>query len=238
MAASGLCSRRAAEAMIKAGRVRLNGGRVELGTLVDPAKDVIVVDGERLMIPKKQEFVYIMLNKPRGYVTTSSDELGRKTVMDLLSGVNERIYPVGRLDRDSEGLLLLTNDGTFANQVTHPRHGVSKLYRATVRPQASEEQVAKLASGVTLDDGSRTMPAMVHVLAEGEGRSVLEISIKEGRNRQIRRMCEAVGLEVSRLRRNALGPLKLGMLKAGAWRMLTTAEVKALRSSALRTSKK
>lgn len=232
IAAQGLCSRRAAEAMIAAGRVLVNGRPVKLGDVMNPAKDLLSVDGETLRPRKKPHHVYIMLNKPRGYLTTASDERGRKTVMELLDGVEERVYPVGRLDLTSEGLLLLTNDGDFANRMTHPRHDVSKLYRATVRPRATEEQVARLASGVTLDDGERTRPASVRVAAEDEGRSVLEISIKEGKNRQVRRMCEAVGLSVARLRRSAVGPLKLGMLKSGQWRELTPAEVKALTASA------
>ncbi|MDL2295020.1 rRNA pseudouridine synthase [Ruminococcaceae bacterium OttesenSCG-928-D13] len=232
MAARGICSRRAAEVMIKAGRVKVNGHPVGLGDSMDPAKDMLSVDGQTIRPERRKTYRYLMLNKPRGYLTTASDERGRRTVMDLLDGVEDRVYPVGRLDMNSEGLLLLTNDGEFANQITHPSHKVSKLYRATVRPQATEEQIAKLAAGVTLDDGSRTQPARVRVVADGEGRSVLEIVVQEGKNRQIRRMCEAVGLDVARLRRNAVGPVKLGMLKSGQWRELTLAEVKALRASA------
>lgn len=236
MAARGLCSRRAAEVMIRAGRVRVNGHPVSIGDSMDP-KDDLSVDGETIRLDKRAEKLYLMLNKPRGYLTTAKDERGRKTVMELLEGVDERVYPVGRLDKDSEGLLLLTNDGDFANKITHPGSGVAKLYRATVRPRASEAQIEKLASGVTLDDGSRTMPASVRVVAEDEGRSVLEISIREGKNRQIRRMCQAVGLSVARLRRSAVGPLKLGMLKPGTWRELTPMEVRALKASAAKASK-
>lgn len=236
MAARGLCSRRAAEVMIRAGRVRVNGHPVSIGDSMDP-KDDLSVDGETIQLDKRAEKLYLMLNKPRGYLTTAKDERGRKTVMELLEGVDERVYPVGRLDKDSEGLLLLTNDGDFANKITHPGSGVAKLYRATVRPRASEAQIEKLASGVTLDDGSRTMPASVRVVAEDEGRSVLEISIREGKNRQIRRMCQAVGLSVARLRRSAVGPLKLGMLKPGTWRELTPMEVRALKGSAAKASK-
>lgn len=232
MAASGVCSRRAAEVMIKAGRVKVNGHAVKLGDSMDAGKDLISIDGETLRPRKKPEYVYIMLNKPRGYLSAAKDERHRKTVMELLEGVEQRVYPVGRLDKDSEGLLLFTNDGDFANLMMHPSGGIAKLYRASVRPMASEEQIAKLASGVTLDDGSRTMPAGVRVLEESDGRSVLEISIKEGKNRQIRRMCDAVKLDVIRLRRNAVGPVKMGMLKPGAWRELTPAEVKALKASA------
>lgn len=232
MAARGLCSRRAAEAIILEGRVKVNGRPVSLGDSMDPDRDVINVDGTSYYPEKKKKYRYILLYKPRGYLITAKDDRGRRTVMDLLGDVNERVYPVGRLDKDSEGLLLLTNDGEFANLITHPGAGVSKLYRTSVRPVASEEQIAQLASGVTLDDGSRTMPASVRVIGEEPNRSVLEISIKEGKNRQIRRMCEAVGLQVIRLRRTSVGPIKLGMQKPGTWRDLTLTEVKALRNSA------
>lgn len=232
MAENGVCSRRAAEVLIKAGRVKVNGHPVKLGDKIDAAKDILMVDNQRVMLQKKREHVYLMLYKPRGYVTTAKDELGRKTVMQLLTGVEERVYPVGRLDKDSEGLLLFTNDGDFANTMTHPRHGVSKLYRLTVRPRATEEQIARLASGVTLDDGSRTMPASVKVVAEEENRTVMEIAIKEGKNRQIRRMCEAVDLTVIRLKRNAMGSVKLGMLQPGEFRPLTSSEITNLKAAA------
>ncbi|MGD9559088.1 MAG: pseudouridine synthase [Oscillospiraceae bacterium] len=237
MAAAGLCSRRAAEAMISAGRVKVNGRPVGLGDSMDDAKDVLSVDGQTLRFDKKRRMLYIMLNKPRGYLTTAKDERGRRTVMELLQGVDERVYPVGRLDKDSEGLLLLTNDGDFANLMTHPGGGVSKLYRTTVRPRATEAQIAKLAGGVTLDDGSRTMPAAVRVVAEYPDRSVLELTLREGKNRQVRRMCDAVGLSVARLRRNGVGPMKLGMLKPGQWRELTPTEVNALRGSAAKAQR-
>ena len=238
MAARGLCSRRAAEMMIKAGRIKVNGHPVKLGDSMDADRDVLNVDGVAVRPQKRKQHLYIMLYKPRGYVTTAKDERGRKTVMELLDGIDERIYPIGRLDKDSEGLLLLTNDGDFANRMMHPGAGVAKLYRTTVRPRANESQLAKLASGVTLDDGSRTMQASVRVVGEDENRSVLEISIKEGKNRQIRRMCDAVGLTVARLRRSAVGPVKLGMLQPGQWRELTSAEVKALQGSADKAAKR
>ncbi len=230
-----MCSRRAAESMIAAGRIKVNGHPVKLGDSMDSAKDVLSVDGVTQQFKKRKELLYIMLNKPRGYITTSSDDRGRKTVMELLDEVDSRVYPVGRLDKDSEGLLFFTNDGEFANHITHPGRGVSKLYRTTVRPRASEAQIALLASGVTLDDGSRTMPASVRVTAEYDDRSVMEISIKEGKNRQIRRMCEAVGLSVVRLRRSSVGPIKLGMLKPGQWRELSTQEVRALKAAATKS---
>lgn len=230
MAQRGLCSRRQAEAYIKAGRVKLDGRPVGLGDKMDPAKGLLVVDGETLA-PEKGAEVYLMLNKPRGYLSTVRDDRGRRTVMELVADAPRRVYPVGRLDKDSEGLLLFTSDGAFANKITHPSNEVAKLYRCTVRPRATEEQVAHLASGVKLDDGDITRPATVRVAAENEDRSVLEIVLKEGKNRQVRRMCEAVGLEVARLKRSAIGPVRLGMLAPGKWRELTKQELTALRNS-------
>ena len=230
----GYCSRRAAEQIIREGRVKLNGHPVQLGDKMDIGRDVLSVDGERVMLVKKQEMYYILLHKPRGFVTTTSDELGRKTVMDLVTDLPVRVFPVGRLDKDSEGLLLLTNDGAFANLMMHPSHGVSKLYRVTVHPRATEEQVVQLSEGVVLDDGVKTMPAVVKVVTDEPERTVLEMTIKEGKNREIRRMCEAVGLEVARLRRVALGSVKLGMLAPGQYRQLSKSEVEALRTAASR----
>ncbi len=227
MAARGLCSRRKAEEMIAAGRVLVNGRPVKLGDSMDPAHDMLTVDGQTLK-PDRGQQVYIMLYKPRGYLSTAKDDRGRRTVMELVADAPRRVYPVGRLDKDSEGLLIFTSDGDFANRLTHPKNGVSKLYRVTVRPRATEEQLTQLASGVRLDDGDVTQPATVRVVNEEAGRSVLEIVIREGKNRQIRRMCEAVGLSVARLRRSAVGPLKLGMLQPGQWRELTRTEVAAL----------
>lgn len=228
----GVCSRRAAEQLIREGRVKLNGRPVGLGDKMDTAKDLLSVDGETVYIPRKTEKYYYMLHKPRGYITTMSDELGRKTVMELMDGVPARVFPVGRLDKDSEGLLLLTNDGEFANLLMHPSHGITKLYRATVRPHATEEQILQLTDGVVLDDGERTQPAIIRVVTDEPERTVLEMTIREGKNRQIRRMCEAVGLDVIRLRRTAEGAVKLGMLAPGKYRELTPAEVAALRAAA------
>lgn len=229
IADSGVCSRRAAEQLISQGRVKLNGHPVKLGDKCG-FKDLITIDGERIFLPRKREFVYIMLNKPRGYVTTVSDELDRRCVMDLLEDVEARVYPVGRLDRNSEGLLIFTNDGDFANSIMHPSRHVSKTYRVTVRPDISDEQLVKLSEGVEID-GRKTLPATVVVKEKEAGRVVLLITIKEGRNRQIRKMCEAVGLEVARLRRISIGPLKLGMLRPGKWRELTAEELRALRTA-------
>ena len=215
---AGYCSRRKAEALIAAGKVKLNGHPVKLGDQATRA-DLITVNGEAVRIPRRKVKRYIMLYKPRGYVTTTSDELDRRCVMDLLDGVEERVYPVGRLDKDSEGLLLLTNDGEFAN-----------TYRVTVRPDISEEQLIALSSGVELD-GKMTLPANVVVKTKEPNRVVLLMTIQEGRNRQIRRMCEALGLEVARLRRTSIGPLKLGMLKPGTYRDLTAEELRAIRNA-------
>ena len=227
----GVCSRRAAERLIEEGRVKVNGHPVKIGDKMDPDFDKVSIDGKNVRIVRKRKYIYIMLHKPRGYITTSSDERGRKTVMDLVQGVGRRVYPVGRLDKDSEGLLLMTDDGAFANLLTHPSGGVGKLYR-TVRPHATEEQIIRLSSGVVLDDGVKTAPAVIHVVSDEPGRTVLEITLHEGRNRQIRRMCETVGLEVIRLKRSAEGPVKLGMLPPGEWRELKRSEVTALRNAA------
>ncbi|MBQ3008966.1 MAG: rRNA pseudouridine synthase, partial [Oscillospiraceae bacterium] len=192
MADMGLCSRRRAEQIILEGRVKLNGRPVKLGDKMDMNEDVLSVDGQTVRPPKKKEYKYYMLHKPRGYITTARDDRGRKTVMELISDIPERVYPVGRLDKDSEGMLLFTNDGALANQLTHPSHHVSKMYRVTVHPKASEEQVIALTDGVYLDDGSKTLPAIIRVVAEEDERTVMEMTIREGKNRQIRRMCEAV----------------------------------------------
>ncbi|MBQ9895385.1 MAG: rRNA pseudouridine synthase [Ruminococcus sp.] len=229
IADSGVCSRRKAEQLISQGRIKLNGRPVKLGDKCG-FKDLITIDGERIALPRKKNFVYIMLNKPRGYVTTVSDELERRCVMDLLEDVEERVYPVGRLDRNSEGLLLFTNDGEFANSIMHPSRHVAKTYRVTVRPDINDDQLVALSDGVVID-GKKTLPANVVVKEKEPGRVVMLITIREGRNRQIRKMCEAVGLEVARLRRISIGPLKLGMLKPGRWRELTAEELRALRSA-------
>ena len=228
---NGIVSRRKAEQLIAEGRITVNGHKAELGQSINPARDIIHIDGERVVFEKRAKKLYIMLNKPRGYVTTLSDELGRRCVAELVSEVPTRVYPIGRLDKDSEGLLLLTNDGDFANLIMHPSHHISKTYRVTVRPDISEDQLVALSTGVTLDDGVTTLPAQVQVEAKETGRVVLRMTIFEGKNRQIRRMCEALGLEVARLRRISVGPIKLGMLQPGKWRELTPTEVGALRGA-------
>ncbi|WP_295152456.1 pseudouridine synthase [uncultured Ruminococcus sp.] len=230
IAESGFCSRRKAEEYIAAGKVTVNGRPCTLGDKALPGKDLITVDGIKLDQPRKRNLYYIMLHKPRGYVTTMNDELDRKCVTDLLEGIPERVYPVGRLDKNSEGLLLLTNDGAFANDIMHPSKHVSKTYRVTVRPDISDEQLVKLASGVEID-GKMTQECSVVVLDKQPGRVVLQMTIHEGRNRQIRKMCEAVGLEVARLKRTSIGPLRLGMLKPGEYRELKPDELRAIRTA-------
>lgn len=221
----GVASRRKAEELIAAGKVKVNGKPASIGDKVDPKRDTIAVSGKKVVKSKKN--TYIMLHKPRGFITTLSDEMGRKCVAQLVEDVGTRVYPVGRLDRDSEGLLLLTDDGEFANALTHPTHHVPKTYRVTVRPSINEEQITKLTTGIEID-GRMTMPSEVRVIQKQEGRVVLEIIIYEGRNRQIRKMCDALGLEVARLKRTQIGSVKLGMLKQGDWRNLTEEEVHKL----------
>ena len=227
LADCGVASRRKSEELIAAGKVKVNGRVAAIGDKVDPVNDKVYVSGRRVTGTARPQLRYIMLNKPRGVTTTMSDEKGRKCVADLIRDIPERVYPVGRLDRDSEGMLLLTNDGDFANHIMHPKKHVNKVYRVTVRPNINDDQVNKLENGVMLD-GRKTAPAQVRVVTREEGRAVLEIVIREGRNRQIRRMCEAVGLEVARLKRTAIGGVKLGGLKSGMYRDLTDKEVQKL----------
>ncbi|MBQ2092636.1 MAG: rRNA pseudouridine synthase, partial [Clostridia bacterium] len=227
MADCGIASRRKSEELIASGKVKVNGKVASIGDKVDPKKDKVSVEGQA--VHAETEFRYIMLNKPRGFITTMSDERGRKCVAELVSDVGVRVFPVGRLDKDSEGLLLLTNDGEFANNLTHPSKHVPKTYRVTVRPAINEDILNHLMTGIMID-GKTTLPAQVKVLTQEPDRVVLEIVICEGRNRQIRKMCEAEGLTVARLKRTAVGPVKLGMLKQGAWRDLTPQELKSLRN--------
>lgn len=231
MAEQGVASRRKSEDLIRAGKVKVNGHIAEIGMKINPRKDLVTVGKQKLTNIKNRKMVYIMLNKPRGYVTTVSDELGRKTVMDLLPDFGCRIYPVGRLDKDSEGLLLLTNDGSFTNCMTHPSHEYAKVYRVTVRPAVNDEILFNLRNGIEID-GRKTAPCEVTVLTEEENRVVLEFILHEGRNRQIRKMCESQGLEVARLKRISIGPIKLGMLKQGDYKELSEQDVKKLLRSA------
>ena len=242
---AGIASRRAAEKLIEEGRVSVNGHTIrEMGVKADPAVDDIRVDGRRLRAPERHR--YILLNKPAGVVTTRSDPQRRQTVVDLLQGVREYVYPVGRLDYDSEGLLILTNDGDLAARLTHPRHEVERTYEAHVAGAPDNEAIEQLRRGIPLD-GRRTMPADVKLLsraaaprssraprtgapAERRVNGVVLITIREGRNRQVRRMCEAVGHPVRKLRRVRIGPISDRRLRLGEWRDLSLQEVRLLKS--------
>ncbi len=225
LAECGVTSRRKSEELIEAGKVKVNGVVASIGDKISPKKDTVTVSGKKII--KSKNLYYVMLHKPRGFITTMSDERDRKCVAELIKDVPARVYPVGRLDRESEGLLLFTNDGEFANAMTHPTKHVPKTYRVTVRPGITEEQITALTEGIIIED-RKTAPAEVRVIEKQEGRVVLEIILYEGRNRQIRKMCEALGLEVARLKRTAIGSVKLGMLQQGSWRLLKDDEVRKL----------
>jgi 23S rRNA pseudouridine2605 synthase len=231
LSAAGVASRRASEQMILEGRVSVNGETVrELGTKADPSRDNIKVDGRRIKTAITHR--YIVLYKPKGYVTTRSDPEKRRTVMDLI-GEGDYIYPVGRLDYDSEGLLLMMTDGDLAAKLTHPRHEVDKVYEVIVMGTPDPRTIEKLRKGVFIE-GGRTSPAAVHVGTTVKGHkptTKLTITIHEGRNRQIRNMCSAVGLPVRDLRRVKMGPIGLGRMKPGQWRDLTPDEVRRLKSA-------
>lgn len=226
LSARGVCSRRKAEEYLAAGRVTCNGVVAGLGDSADPEVDEILVDGRPL--PSQSEYVYILLNKPRGYVTTLSDEKGRPNAAQLVASCGVRVYPVGRLDMDSEGLLLFTNDGEFANMLMHPKHEVNKTYRVTVRGY-SLDGLEKLKLPVTLDGYTIKQPEVALIRQLGADKAELEVTIHEGRNRQVRRMCEIAGMNVTRLVRISEGNLRLGSLPKGKWRYLTKAEVELLK---------
>lgn len=222
LSARGICSRRAAEEYLKQGRVSVNGVTAGLGDLADPDLDEIAVDGVPVAAADRR--TYLMLHKPRGYVTTLSDEKGRKTVAQLVSDCGARVWPVGRLDMDSEGLLLLTDDGELTNHLTHPRHEIEKEYRVWVSGEVTPAALEALSQSMELD-GQKLRPARVRQLGEKQ----LDIVIHEGKNRQVRRMCAAVGLEVIRLKRVREGSVRLGDLPRGKWRNLTEEEIKRLK---------
>lgn len=222
---SGVASRRKAEELILAGKVKVNGHIAEIGSKVDPKRDKVTVRGKTVIANTQK--VYIMLHKPRGFVTTLNDEFDRKNVADLVKDVGVRVFPVGRLDKDSEGLLFLTNDGEFANELTHPSKHVNKTYRVTVAGEVDDEKLDKLCSGIEIE-GRKTLPCDVFVIERKTDRTVLTFIIQEGRNRQIRKMCEAVKLEVLRLKRTEIAGVKMGMLKQGDWRHLNEREMQRL----------
>ena len=224
----GILSRRAAEKEIEAGHVLVNGERAHVGQKIDPLSDLVEFRGKAVQYRPNAARHYILLNKPRGFVTTLSDEKGRPTVATLVQGLGVRVYPVGRLDMDSDGLLLLTDDGALTQRLTHPRHEIAKHYRVTVKGKVSEVQLDALNRSFLLD-GYPTLPAKVRITEEQEGNTILSFALKEGRNRQIRRMCEAVELRITQLTRVAIGRIKLGDLELGTYRHLTPQEVAYLK---------
>ena len=227
IARAGVCSRRSAESLLTAGRVTVNGVAAHLGDKADADADVIAIDGTAIAFAEPA--VYLMLNKPRGYVTTLSDELGRATAAELVADCGTRVFPVGRLDKESEGLLLFTNDGALMQAMTHPSHQVDKTYEVTVTGEL--EGAADRLSAVTELDGEPIVPAQVEIIERRQGQALLRVTIHQGKNRQIRRMCAQVGMQVTRLRRVSEDALTLGDLKPGQWRYLTDAEVAALKGS-------
>ncbi|MGI6201390.1 MAG: pseudouridine synthase [Christensenellales bacterium] len=227
LAQAGVCSRRGADDLIAQGAVSVNGRAAQVGDQVEPGRDEVRLRGKLLGLP--QQFTYVMLNKPRGVVTTLHDPEGRKTVQDLLAGLPTRVHPVGRLDWDSQGLLLLTDDGMLTARMTHPSHEVDKQYLAKIMGTPSAQALERLRQGVELD-GRRTAPAQVERVGAHTKGAVLSVTIHEGRNRQVRRMLEAVDHPVIALKRVRVGPLTLGDLPEGQWRALTDAEVAALRA--------
>ena len=226
ISASGVCSRRAAEKLISEGKVLVNGITASLGESADPETDIISVEGKTLAL--RDERTYLMLNKPRGFVTTLSDEKGRKTVAELVADCGKRVYPVGRLDLDSEGLLIFTDDGEFANALMHPRLEIKKTYETLVSGDANKA-LPILRSAMEID-GYKIRPAEVEIMGREDGKSLLAITIHEGRNRQVRKMCEQASLRVHRLKRVSEGPLSLGELPLGKWRELTENEMNELKN--------
>ena len=226
IADSGLMSRRAAESEIERGNFSVNGHVAQIGMKINPATDVVAYKGKRIRYEKKK-YTYIMLNKPRGYLSSTTDDRGRKCVTDLLDGVDARVYPVGRLDMISEGMLLLTDDGELKNKLTHPSHSLPKIYRVKVGGEVSAKQHEILTSELEID-GYKIKPVDVIVGESDESGTVLKMTLTEGRNRQIRKMCEIAGLTVKRLSRVSIGNLKLNNLPVGKWRYLEDSEVEYL----------
>ena len=227
----GILSRRAAEEEIKKGRVKVNGTVAEVGQKIDPTHDRVEYRGQVIEATEKPRFTYVMLNKPRGYLSTVTDDRGRHTVTELVADAGVRLYPVGRLDMDSEGLLLLTNDGELTNRLTHPKHEIPKIYHVKIRGTVTAEQVKALSSSMEID-GYRILPVKTELISVKDDTSVLRMTLFEGRNRQIRKMCESQSLTVLRLCRIAIGDLKLGNLAPGKWRYLTKTQVDYLKGSA------
>lgn len=224
----GVLSRRAAEKEIAAGKVKVNGEIATIGQRIDPDTDVVEYGGKIIKKRDSDSHVYVLLNKPTGYVTTLSDEKGRRSVLDLISDVPARVYPVGRLDMNSQGLLLLTNDGELTNRLTHPKHHVPKIYRVSVTGEVSSAALDALRAPMEID-GYRIMPVKTELILSAAGGSMLEMTLFEGRNRQIRKMCEIVGLKIKKLERIAIGEIKLASLPYGKWRYLNNNEIEYLK---------
>jgi len=231
----GVMSRRTAEKEILLGKVLVNGKPAKIGQKIDPDRDTVEYKGKTIK-KETQRYTYIMLNKPIGYVTTMSDEKGRKCVADLVKDVGVRVYPVGRLDLNSEGLLLMTNDGELTELLTHPKHRIKKVYHVKIDSEITPEQLKELSSSMEID-GYTIQPVKTTVLKMAEGKTVLQMELYEGRNRQIRKMCEKVGLEIINLKRVAIGEIKLGNLGKGRWRYLTKSQVEYLKNQAKKEGK-
>ena len=228
MAESGVASRRKCEEMIFAGRVKVNGVLItEPGYKVGRDKDVIEVDGN--IIKSFDKKLYILLNKPVGYITSVKDQFGRPTVLDLLRGISIRLFPIGRLDYDTEGLLILSNDGELTYRITHPKYNINKTYRALVHGEVDRDDIESFEKGITIEDYV-TAPAEMKIIKYAKGNSIVDITIHEGRNRQVRKMCSAIGHDIIRLKRIRIGEISLGGLKTGEWRYLSDLEVKYLKN--------
>ncbi len=226
----GIMSRRAAEKEIENGKIKVNGNVAKLGQKIVPGKDRVTYNGKLLKASPSDRKVYIMLNKPRGYVTTLSDEKDRKCVAELVSDVGTRVYPVGRLDMDSEGLLLFTNDGELANKLTHPKHHIPKIYHVKIKGEITTEQLKNLQKPMVIDD-YEIQPVNCEIITRKENYTIIRMELYEGRNRQIRKMCEKNELEISRLQRIAIGNIKLGDLAPGKWRYLTKSQTEYLKNT-------
>lgn len=230
LSTAGIMSRRAAEKEIQSGRIKVNGLPAELGQKIIPGKDRVTYNGKPVIIKNNDRKVYIMLNKPRGYVTTLSDEKSRKCVAELVNDLDTRVYPIGRLDMDSEGLLLFTNDGELANKLTHPKHSIPKIYHVKVKGEITGEQLKNLGKPMIIDD-YEIRPVECDIITRRDNFTVIRMVLFEGRNRQIRKMCEQTGLEITKLQRVAIGNIKLGDLAPGKWRHLTKTQVEYLKKA-------
>lgn len=227
MSEFGVASRRKCEEMIARGKVKVNGCLItEPGCKVDKEKDIIEVDGKIVRSPETK--LYILLNKPTGYITSVKDQFGRPTVLDLLKGVSVRVFPIGRLDYDTEGLIILTNDGELTYRITHPKHNIDKTYRALVRGRVGQEDIMAFDNGIAIEN-YMTSPARLEIIREIKGNSMVDITIHEGKNRQVRKMCSTIGHEVIRLKRIKIGDIGLGSLQTGQWRYLTKSEINYLK---------